>query len=330
MRFISIILLLGVGALLSSGASAQSNDCDDAFGTAQAHYIDADYQGTVNVLVPCLREGGMEPTTEAFRLLALSYLKLEDLAAAKGALVELLSQNPTYAADPVDDLPSYRALVQLVRDQLRLGEPIEGLDSAATQDRPTGRQSPLAFRNLLLNATLGMSAYGGERGADADSWTADFGRNAGLRIGMGIEYGLSRIFMLGFGYTAAEYPHITDAKDFGDETEQLSGGSSKWVHFVSADLRARIRATDWFYPYIGAGVTTSYHYMNSRFTAGVGPAFGAGLDFYIDPTTILFLEMETELIFPGTALDLVDRSGSSDPLTTVSAGVRFRVAQFVQ
>lgn len=339
---LSGVFLLLCGMLLHQDSRAQTRgSCGDAYSQAQTEYREGAYQAAVDLLAPCLQSEAIEPSasTEAYRLLALSYLKLDELSSARESVLRLLSENPSYEADPVQDLPAYRALVRLVRDQLGLEAVVEEettapviADDSEVDAEPTAVAVPRkpGLGNLLVSTNLGISSYGGERGVYSESFLGEFGRNAGPLMGLLIEYGLSSTFFVGLGYSLSEYPHIATDKWSGEEYEQLTEGSSKWVHLLNAELRARFRGTERFYPYVGMGVATSYHYMNDSYSTGVGPMFAAGLDFYVDPTMVIFLETEALMIFPGRALDLADHDGSFDPLTSISAGVRFRVAQLAR
>lgn len=339
---LSGVFLLLCGMLLHQDSRAQTRGgCADAFSQAQTEYRGGAYQGAVDLLAPCLQSQGIErsASTEAYRLLALSYLKLDELSAAREAVLRLLSENPSYEADPVQDLPAYRALVRLVRDQLGLDDVVEEETTAPViAEDPEVDAEPTAvalpgipgFGNLLISTNLGVSSYGGERGVYSESVLGEFGRNAGPLLGLLVEYGLSSTFFVGLGYSASEYPHIVTNKWSGEGYVELTDGSSKWVHLLNAELRARFRGAERFYPYIGTGVATSHHYMNDGLSTGVGPMFAAGLDFYVDPTMVIFVETEALMIFPGRALDLADHDGTFDLLTSISAGIRFRVARLAR
>jgi Tfp pilus assembly protein PilF len=55
---------------------------------------------------------------QANRLLALTQLKQGDLVAARAAVLEILAVAPEYRADPVQDVPAYVSLVNVVRQQV--------------------------------------------------------------------------------------------------------------------------------------------------------------------------------------------------------------------
>lgn len=368
----------------TASAQDQSDDpCANVVSEAQGAYVNADYEQVVGVLAPCVHRPEMEgeSSIEAYRLLSLSYLKLDDISSARTALIRLLSDNPTYRADPVSDLPSYRALVDLLRRQLGLETRATSLAGADTLDAgaagpftgdPDGRMPPahatdsvetrreaidegmyveivpedddalreldrqayyysiLPFGHLLITTSAGASAYGGERGADGESIFGEFGRNAGPRMELLVEYGLTPSLLVGLAYSASEYPHISANKWTDGPYRELSETSSDWVHALSLEMRGRLRATDWLYPYAAYGVVTTYHFMNGSFAAGVGPMLGAGVDFQVNPMFAIFLEFDGAMIFPGTALDLADHEKSFDPLTTLSAGVRFRTFRLLR
>lgn len=354
MRAVKFIFsLLFVGAVMQGAAYGQSDEqaggdaqptgvCDQALSTAQRDYTERAYRSAISVLSNCMLQGDYDTATatQAYRLLSLSYLKLDELSSARGAIVQLLSKNPAYEPDPVNDVPAYRALVDLVRGQLGLASPSEyqtpDVEEPAEEETVAELSDDSALApagtlpligNVLVSAAVGLGSYGGERGVDAESWLGEFSRNAGPLLGVRAEYSFSPIVLAGLRYSVAEYPKIVTNKGFQESPEQIDpDGSSKWVHTLAATVRGRVRGYDWLYPYAIAGAATSYHYVNNSFSAGIGPLIAIGADFYVDPTMALFIEGEAIWIFPGGALDLADHYGNFDPLTSFSAGVRFRVA----
>src|SRR5690606_970516 len=360
----SVLLLSIVSSRPATGQDEAAGSCMNVVSAAHAAYQNAEYERTVDLLVPCIHSPRLtgDSSIEAYRTLSLAYLKLNDISSARTALIHLLSANPTYRADPVADLPSYRSLVDLLRRQLGLESRAPSIVSADTLLGPSGpdtlpdtlpgamdaelalqddsmnqaqyRQayynSLLPFGHLLITMSGGISAYGGERGANAESFFGEFGRNAGPKMKLLVEYGITPALLVGLSYSASSYPHVSSNKWMTGPYPELSESSSDWVHALSIEMRGRLRATYWFYPYASYGVATTYHFMNGSFSAGVGPMLGIGADFQVDPMFALFLEMDSALIFPGTALDMVDHKSSFDPLTTVSAGVRIRAVRLLR
>lgn len=110
-----VVLLIYAG---QSGAFAQTVDpCSAALPQAEERYVAGEIDTVITLLAPCManRAISTEDAVSAYRLLSLSYIKLGELEQAKIAVLELLNRRPDYEPDPVRDLPSYAALVNVVK-----------------------------------------------------------------------------------------------------------------------------------------------------------------------------------------------------------------------
>lgn len=131
-----LVGLLGLG--VRPAAAQAERPCEDAFEAAEAAYLDADFEGAVRLLSPCLDRDDVpeERAVQAYRLLSLAHLRQDELSAARAAIVNILSLRPGYEADPVEDPPSYVSLVSIVRRDVQPAELAEG-EGEAEEARPT-------------------------------------------------------------------------------------------------------------------------------------------------------------------------------------------------
>ncbi|NNF27023.1 MAG: hypothetical protein HKN73_07385 [Gemmatimonadetes bacterium] len=96
--------------------------CDWHFAEAQEFYLEGSFERALQVLKVCLDKPDLieVEAVRAYRMMALAHLRQTDLAAAREAVVTITALMPDYRADPIVDIPSYVALVDLVRTQLGL------------------------------------------------------------------------------------------------------------------------------------------------------------------------------------------------------------------
>ena len=107
-------------ALTAGGAHAQPRTCPDLLAAAEQRYTDQVYMDVEPLVRDCLSLDAAPAEVErAYRLLALAYVKQSMFPEARLAIAELLNRNPSYTADPGVELPSYVAVVNEAREQLR-------------------------------------------------------------------------------------------------------------------------------------------------------------------------------------------------------------------
>lgn len=99
--------------------SADDVGCAPELAEADRAYVEGVYERVVSVLGDCLEKPALVPAAvvDASRLLALAHLKRGDLASARAAVQELLALVPEYRPDPVQDVPAYVSLVDIVRQR---------------------------------------------------------------------------------------------------------------------------------------------------------------------------------------------------------------------
>lgn len=124
-------VFLGLTIFLAPRAVAQeTTTCKDALEQTETAYIEGRFSQAISLLSPCLdrAETETDELVRAYRFLALAYLRSDEVAEARAAILRLLRIAPDYHPDPVNDPPSYRALVDIVRQQIQL-EFASGADS---------------------------------------------------------------------------------------------------------------------------------------------------------------------------------------------------------
>ena len=94
--------------------------CQIELETAHDAYLNQEYETAVDLASECVAQEGVSSTDaiEAYRLISLSFFRQQDLVDARRSITHILSIDPTYEADPVEDPPSYALLVSMVRDVL--------------------------------------------------------------------------------------------------------------------------------------------------------------------------------------------------------------------
>lgn len=128
-------------------AQAQDNDtdgtyaCEDELEAADQAYVNSEYGDAVALAAECIdREDVTDDTrVAAYRVMGLAYLRQDRIDRARDTILRILSLDPTYQADPVDDPPSYTSLVTIVRREagptLVEGQPIDAADPQPEDDR---------------------------------------------------------------------------------------------------------------------------------------------------------------------------------------------------
>ncbi len=98
-----------------------SGHCAAELREAEQSYVRGTFSRTVRLVESCLdgRALETEARVRAYRLLTLAYLQQGDTENARVAAVRLLRAAPGYTPDPVQDPPSYVALLTIVEQDLR-------------------------------------------------------------------------------------------------------------------------------------------------------------------------------------------------------------------
>lgn len=118
--------VVGVGTVGSASAQAEGQvgeACSTELSVAERQYRDGAFDEAIGLISECLDQNRVssEQAVGAYRLLTLAHIKRDELSAARSAIINLLSTDPDYTPDPVEEPPVYVSLVSLVRRELHLG-----------------------------------------------------------------------------------------------------------------------------------------------------------------------------------------------------------------
>ena len=106
-----ICYLLITLSIRSEGQSV--HDCGNVLVSANKTYESGHFNECIQMLEPCLQKLMPSETFEAYRLLALSYLNLNDLANTKNSIKQLLRNKPNYRQFPyLDPMPFTKLLAK--------------------------------------------------------------------------------------------------------------------------------------------------------------------------------------------------------------------------
>lgn len=345
-RIASSLVLALVG--FTPALAQQEAPCTATLETAQTYYVDQDFSVAEVLLRECLNRPDVDDTTaiQVHRLLALVYLRQDKTDEAETIILRLLGISFDYTPDPVLDPPSYVALVESIKEPLRIEreqapaevEPPPPVPEAALEAQRNELRLPSPFRTsraLYLHATLGAGSYGGERGADGAWWLSEFTKNSGVSLSLGASVSVNQMLDASLTYRLHHIPRLFTLRSVDRQSEvgpQIEpGASSKLVHLFALLGRA-------FYPlegrassYVELGVSGSISRINDTVRTGFGPRGGFGLDLEITPQLVGFMGLSATMIFPGNAVDHIDsRKGSNaqkshDLMSFAEVGVRYRV-----
>ncbi len=138
--------LFAGGALLAAlilgsapDAAAQPREkCTQERQEAENHYLEGRFAEAVALLQTCLRRETLflDEAVAVYRLLGLAHLNGGEPEQAQAAVADLLDLVPTYEADPVQDPPSYTALVNLAREERRAAEEQRAAEERRAEAEP--------------------------------------------------------------------------------------------------------------------------------------------------------------------------------------------------
>lgn len=121
---LSGLLCLAACLSLNTAAHAQA-DCEALLKEADQKIYTGFFDDALDMVDRCLAQPGLPDSTKAraYRLKALAYDGKNYLGQAKDAIRELLRLAPDYMPDPIQDPPSYRGLVDQVREEAKKLQP---------------------------------------------------------------------------------------------------------------------------------------------------------------------------------------------------------------
>ena len=350
--------LLFVGMFFPVIAFAQdATPCPQVIDLAERYYEQNRMEEVIAIVADCLSDEATDQATavRGYRLLALAYLRSDQLPEAKLAVIELLGRDPSYTTDPVEDLPAYTALVNNIKVQLALqgvqaqpaedttatpvNQPVDNAQPANPDDagavdgyRPQDRillgQEPRSEKGVSLRARFGWSSYGGERGNSGNGFFDEFADNGGVNAAAEIGFVLTDVFTVGFQYALGHYDNMLAPKGSPPEFPTIvPGDSSPWLHYLGLFGRGYAPTGGIVRPYAQVGYLATFGLLNNKVSVGSGPRFGIGVDFAVDDNVGLFAEVDAQIVLPGTASDLVDRDFGYDLFAGSGVGLRYRISQ---
>ncbi len=326
--------LLVVLFVISGPAYAQNQEpCGEILQFAERYYQQNRIEEAIALLSDCLRDEDISRSTavKGYRLLALAYLRNDELGEARLAVIELLGYDRDYRADSINDLPAYVALVGSTREQLGLNNaqptPVDPPQNGDPVDPPLDRYVASQLEEgFLLKLRLGISHYGGERGTDTDSFISEFGDNANISMEIGLDYAFTKNVSVGMFYLPGRYVDLTAEKGrppaypiIDEET------SSKWIHMLGVISQAGYFFNDNLSMFGKGGLAVGFGKINDEITVGLGPRIGLGIAYDTDSDVSLFLELDSVFMGPDSAFDLVELESGFDIFTSVGVGTRIRL-----
>lgn len=101
--------------------SVGRTNCTEVLASAEEHYHQQRFDAAVEMVRSCIGdETPEELRIQSYRLISRAHIIRGAYGEAREAVLRLLGIDPTYAPDPVQDPPTYVALVNIVRHQLGL------------------------------------------------------------------------------------------------------------------------------------------------------------------------------------------------------------------
>ena len=132
------VLLATIGLVVAQNAFAQPRDkCPQERADAENFYLEGEFDEAIRLLQACLvrEELFVDEAVQVYRLIGLSGMNKGDMEQAQQAIRDLLQIVPTYEADPIQDPPSYQAMVTVVREEVA-AEALAEAQQAPTEVEP--------------------------------------------------------------------------------------------------------------------------------------------------------------------------------------------------
>ena len=94
--------------------------CEVELERAKRDYFSGRFERAIVLAANCIEEGNLseDQLKQAYRLLGLTYLALDQINQARQAISKLLILVPNYSPDPMQDPPPYTQIVEDVKKQL--------------------------------------------------------------------------------------------------------------------------------------------------------------------------------------------------------------------
>ena len=337
---------------------AQASPCKSLLDSAQEHYVEQRFADAEAAVRTCLGRSYVAPgdALASHRLLALVHLRQDQLAEAKQAVMQLLSISFDYQPDPIFDPPTFAALVETVRNQLRVDveafravyaespspqePPCACADSAdgagAVVDASTEPElsaQPQAMlrsvRSVHLGVAIGGGSYSGERGINAPTLLGEFSQNGGISFAIDGAYYLTSTLAVAAQLHVVRFPLLMSNDVRHEDVQVRPDDSSEWVQALTVLARSVYWSDGRAAPYVQLGLSGIVSRLNREVRVAVGPQVGFGVDVAATPRLSGFAEFNVLVAIPGDAVDRVDTSdGPGDMLTFAGVGARYRLGMW--
>ncbi|MBK7762119.1 MAG: PorT family protein [Bacteroidetes bacterium] len=235
-NFFSAIITLVFLSLLSQSVSAQSDSCIIKLKSASTSYDQDDYDLTIKLLLSTLNECKLDKADkiQAYKLLILSYLKIDNLEAADDAAAKIMKIDPNYKPDKFKDDPKLSALFEKYKPAPMF---LFGLSVGYNQSFVSAEKTYSIVHN------------------DDESQYASYKNKGGFQIGVQFEGRAYKNLWaeLGLRYRQSNYEHRLDS------VEQTTVNYSEKMSYFDLPLSVKYYIPiKRLYPYVQAGACFSF------------------------------------------------------------------------
>lgn len=279
--FVVFLLMVSPGS-----ASAQKDSCAYYLKSANKNYEGRYYDAAIEEIQLALGECSLnkEDKVKAHKILALSYLGIDDIEAASEEARRIMKIDPEYEPDKFEDDPDYTALFEKF-----VSTPVLRFGINAGINRPG------------INVSKHYSIYHGPDASDFSSYDEEIG----FQLGFSAEYLLFKDLWLNSGvqFRTTNYSHIISevegsTVDYQEKLSYFELPVSVKYTFLKGDLRPYVCAGG-YVSFLTNAISTSRReeindivdridYRNTFF-AGFGG--GAGLNYTTRKGMNLFLDV---------------------------------------
>lgn len=229
-------LLIFVFLLVAAQVNAQSDTCIANLKNAGSSYDQGDYDGTIKLLLPTLANCKLDKLDkiQSYKLLILSYLKIDNLEGADAAAASIMKIDPNYKPDKFKDDPKLSALFEKYKPAPMF---LFGLS--------------VGYNQSFVKATKTYSIVHN----DDESQYASYKNKGGFQLGVQFEYRAYKNLWaeLGFRYRQSGYEHTLDS------VEQTTVNYSEKMSYFDVPLSLKYYLPiKKLYPYVQAGATFSF------------------------------------------------------------------------
>ena len=235
-RSLIFSLAMALFAISVQNAAAQTDSCITYLKNANSSYDQRDFDGTIKLLQTALDKCNLDKSDkiQAHKLLALSYLGIDNLEAADKEAEAIIKINPNYAPDKFKDDPKYSALFEKFKPV-----PVFRIGASA------------GFNRSVIDV---VKTYSIVHDDDATG-LATYNSKTGFQLGLQAEYRVLKSLWVELGgqFRQTSYEHILDS------IEGTTVNYSEKLSYVDVPLSVKYYLLNKnFQPYIEAGATFSF------------------------------------------------------------------------